>query len=236
VILSFFLAFAGVSCNTTATKSALASISGSQGLSTDQTAALDTCLNSLNGLNILSYSGWQLVFGRNPSLASLPDQCDQSGAGSAAGGANTSQANIGPQLLSTLALVSVALGLLFALAGAVGVLKTRSRALVAIIFGAGAAVLLFLDHVHAKDILMSKIAASEGSSIPGFNASQLFNVNPGPGLIVALTILAVLVVYNLAALIVGAPPVAIAAAETIPPQPPELEASVQPGPPRNLIP
>jgi hypothetical protein len=222
VILSFFLAFAGVSCNATATKSALASIAGSQGLTTSQTTALNTCLDSLNGLNILSYSGWQLVFGRNPSVASLPEQCDQSGAGNAVGSANTSQANIGPQLLSILALASVGLALLFALAGVAGLLKGRNRAFVAIIFGAGAAVLLLLDHLHVDDILMSKIAASEGSSIPGFNAAMLFNVNPGLGLIIALAILAAAVVYNLAALVVGASPVTAALPEPIPPQPPPV--------------
>ncbi len=220
VILTFFLAFAGVSCNTTATKSALGTLAGSQGLSTGQTAALNSCLDSLNGLNILSYSGWELVFGKDPTVASLPARCDQSGAASAAGGANTAQANIGPQLLSILALVSVGLALLFALAGFVGVTRGRSRAFVAIVFGTGAGVLLLLDHLHVHDILLSKIAASEGSSVPGFNATLLFTINPGTGLLVALVILAVAVLYNLPALIAGTSPVAAALPEPIPPPPP----------------
>ena len=50
---------------------------------------------------------------------------------------------------------------------------------------------------HVRDVLLSKISSSEGSSIPGLDTASLFNVNPGIGLIAALVILGVTVVYNL---------------------------------------
>ena len=49
---------------------------------------------------------------------------------------------------------------------------------------------------------MSKISTSEGSSTPGLDPTSLFTVNAGIGLIAALVILGVAVVYNLVALVV----------------------------------
>ena len=96
--------------------------------------------------------------------------------------------------------------------------------MVAVIFGAGSGVLLVLNELHVHDIVLSKIAASAGSSVPGFSPSAYFNVNPGIGLLVVLVILAVAVLYNLSALIVGAGPVAMAPAAPEP-QPPLAAAA-----------
>ena len=143
VMLSFFLAFTGVSCNTTATKSAFKALGGSSGLSAADATALNSCIDSLSGVNILTYSGWQLVFGKDPAIATLPPDCAmESGAVTST---DASSANIGSQLLSILGLASVGLGLLFALAGLLGIFKGRSRALVSIIFSAGGGVLLVGD-------------------------------------------------------------------------------------------
>ena len=212
VILSFFLAFAGVSCNTTATKSAIGSIDASQGVSAAQAAQVSACIDSLGGVNILTYSGWQLAFGKDPVIGSVPPTCNQSNAA----GADTSSANVGPQLLALLALVSIGLGLLLALAGVLGLLTGRSRAMVTAIFGAGAGALLILDQVHVHDVLLAKISASEGSSVPGLDPASLFIVNAGSGLLVALVILGLIVLYNVSALIVGGAPAADA-----PPDSPE---------------
>jgi hypothetical protein len=53
---------------------------------------------------------------------------------------------------------------------------------------------------------LSKISSSEGSSTLGLDPTSLFTVNAGIGLIAALVILAVAVVYNLVALVVTPAP------------------------------
>ena len=224
VILSFFLAFAGVSCNTATTKSALGSIDASQGVTAAEGAQVVACIDALNGVNILTYNGWQLAFGKDPVIGSVPAACNQNNAA----GADTSSANIGPQLLAFLALLSALLGLIFATAGILGIVAARSRAFVTAIFAAGAGVLLLLDHLHVSDVILSKISTSEGSSVPGIDPSTLFNVNPGLGLVVALVILLVALLYNVAALIIGGgPPVVVTADPPEPLPPPEP----QPTPP-----
>jgi hypothetical protein len=200
VILTFFLAFAGVSCNTDAAKTGLQTIAGATGVSAPDAAALDTCLDALKGENIVSYSGWALVFGKDPTIASLPAECNT---GTSVTASDASQVNIGSQVLALFALVAIGLGLLCAVAGFFGVARGRSRAFAAVIFGAGSAALLVLDQLHVHDVLFSKIAASAGTSVPGFNPTTYFSVNPGLGLLVALTLLALAVVYNVVAMIIG---------------------------------
>lgn len=214
VILTFFLVFAGVSCNTTAAKSAVQSLGGSAGLNTSNTAVLNACLNSLSGVNFVTYSGWELVTGRDPDVNPLPEACDRSGAAPAS---VAHQANIGAQLLAILGLVSLGLAFLVAVAGFLDVLKGRNRALVTAIFGAGAGILLVLDQVHIHDVLASRIDAAAGTGLSGLSASSFIDVNPGSGLLIALVILAVAVAYNLVASIAGAGPVPVAT-----PEPPEL--------------
>ena len=235
VIFSFFLAFAGVSCNAAATKSAIGSVGGSQGLSGTEAAQVTACINALDGVNILTYSGWQLAFGKDPVIGSVPAACNQNNAA----GADTSSANIGPQLLAILALVSIGLALLLSIAGALGLLAARSRAFVTAVFAGGAGALLILDQLHVHDLLLSKIASSEGSSVPGLDPASLFNINPGIGLVVALVILGLAVLYNLAALIttpVRADEALPASPNPPPPEAPPPERSAQMVPPRNGIP
>jgi hypothetical protein len=216
VILSFFLVFTGVSCNTATTKSALGSIDATEGVTAAQGAQVIACINQLNGVNILTFNGWQLAFGKDPVIGSVPAACNQNNAA----GADTSSANIGPQILAFLALLSATLGLIFAAAGFLGSLAARSRALVSAIFAAGAGLLLILDYFHVRDVLLSKISSSEGSSVPGIDPASLFSINPGTGLLVALVILLLALVYNVAALIIGAGPPAVATAAPAEPLPP----------------
>jgi hypothetical protein len=217
VVVCFFLAFAGVSCNTDAAKAGLHSLAGAEGVSSSDTAAIDTCLDSINGVNVVSYSGWALVFGKDPSIASLPPACDT---GSAVTASDAAQVNIGPQLLAILGLVAIGLALLCAIAGSFGIGRGRSRAFTAVIFGAGSIALLVLDQLHVRDVLISKIAASAGSSVPGFSPTAYFNVNPGTGLVIAVILLAVAVLYNIGAMIIGeAPPAAVVAPVLEPPPP-----------------
>jgi hypothetical protein len=215
VIGCCFLAFAGVSCNTDATKAGLHSLAGSGGASTSQTAALDTCLDALKNVSVVSYSGWDLVFGKDPSLASLPSACDT---GTTISARDVSQLNLGPQALAILGLVGGGLGLLWALAGSFGIVRGRTRALASIVFGAATGALLLLDQQHVHDLLLARIAASAGTSVPGFSASAYFNVNPGIGLVIALILVVVAVLYNVAALVIGAGPTAVEVAAA--PEPP----------------
>ncbi|HEY6468386.1 MAG TPA: hypothetical protein VI434_01335 [Candidatus Dormibacteraeota bacterium] len=203
VVVCFFLAFAGVSCNTDAAKSGLQGLAGAEGVSSADAGAIDSCLDSLKGENVVSYTGWALVFGKDPTITSLPAACDT---GTAATAADAGQVNIGPQLLAVLALVAVGLALLCAIAGAFGVARGRSRAFAAVIFGTGSIVLLVLDQLHVSDVLLAKIAASAGSSVPGFNPASYFNVNAGIGLVIAVVVLAVAVLYNIVAMIIGDAP------------------------------
>ncbi|MFZ0181212.1 MAG: hypothetical protein WAL84_15295 [Candidatus Dormiibacterota bacterium] len=215
VILSFFLVFAGVSCNTETTRSTIGSIEASQGVSAAATAQVNACIDGLSGVNVLAYSGWQLAFGGNPWIGSVPAACQQSGGLPTI---DTSSANIGPQLPVMLALVSVALALVFAIAGALGLLAARTRAVITAVFAAAAGALLIVDQLHVRDVLLAKIASSAGSSGPGFlGITSLFSVNPGIGLVLALVILAVAVLYNVAAIIVT--PVSEAAQTPEPPPP-----------------
>jgi hypothetical protein len=224
VILSFFLVFAGVSCNPTTTRAALSSIDATQGVTGAEAAQVNDCVNALGSTNILTYSGWQIAFGKNPMVGSVPAPCNQNNAA----GADTSSANIGPQLLAFLALISIFLALLTSVLGVLGLVAVRSRALVTMIFAAGAGGLLILDHFHVRDVLLSKISSSQGSSIPGLDTASLFNINVGIGLIAALAILAVTVVYNLAALIMTPVPAGVAIPESPPPEEPPPPEHVSP--------
>ena len=216
VIGCFFLAFAGVSCNTDATKAGLHSLAGVGGASTSQTAALDTCLDALKNVNVVSYSGWDLVFGRDPSLAALPSVCDT---GTTISARDISQVNLGRQALAILGLIAGGLALLWSLAGAFGIVRGRTRALAATVFGGATGALLLLDQQHVHEVLLARIAASAGSSVPGFSASTYFNVNPGIGLVIALVAILVGVLYNIAALVIGEGPAAVEV-PAVPEQPP----------------
>jgi hypothetical protein len=224
VILSFFLVFAGVSCNSATTKKAIASVDATQGVTGSEAAQVNACVNALNGVNILTYSGWQITFGKDPVVGSIPASCNQNNAAST----DTSSANIGPQLLAFLALACVFLGLLTSMLGLFGLVASRSRALVTAIFAAGAGALLILDHFHVRDVLLSKISSSEGSNVPGLDPASLFNINMGIGLLAALAILAVTFVYNLSAIFVTPTPLDVASPEPLDPVPldsPALDSS-----------
>jgi hypothetical protein len=214
VILSFFLVFAGVSCNTATIKSTIGSIEASQGLSAGESAAVSACIDALSGDNILTYSGWQLAFGKDPVIGPVPAPCIQGNPAAA----DTFPTNIGPQLLLILALVSVFLALVVASAGVLGLLAARTRALITAVLGAAVGALLILEQIHVRDVLLANIASSGGSSVPGFDVASLVNVNPGIGLVLALVILALAVLYNVAALIVVPAPAAAVTPE--PPHPP----------------
>jgi hypothetical protein len=215
VILTFFLAFAGVSCNAATIRSTIGSIEASQGVSPAESAQGSACIDALGGANILEYSGWQLAFGGNPRIGSVPAVCEQSGGLPAL---DTSSENIGPQLPVILALVGISLGLVVAIAGGLGLVAARARALLTAVFGVAAGALLIVDQIHVRDVLLAKIVSSGGSGPPVLGVASLFTVNAGIGLVLALVILAIAVLYNLTALVVVPAPTAVVTPE--PPHPP----------------
>ena len=110
VIVSFFLVFAGVSCNPTTTRAAISSIDATQGVTGAQAAQVNACVNALGSIDILTYSGWQIAFGKNPAaIGSVP--ADRARPERRCPLRSTSSANIGPQFLAFLALISVFLAL-----------------------------------------------------------------------------------------------------------------------------
>ncbi len=150
VVVCFFLAFAGVSCNTDATKAGVRSLAGTGGLQTSQTSALDTCLDALRNVNMLSYTGWALVFGQDPSIPSLPPACDT---GTSVSAREPHPGESRPPGLcharAGLRRVGVALGR----CGVFGIIRPRSRAIAAISFAVATGALLFLDQQHVHDVL-----------------------------------------------------------------------------------
>jgi hypothetical protein len=222
VILSFFLVFAGVSCNAATIRSTIGSVEASQGASAAESAQASACVDALGGVNVLAYSGWQLAFGGNPAIGSVPAVCTQSGGLPTL---DTSSENIGPQLPAILGLISVFLALVFASAGVLGLLAARTRALITAGFAAAAGALLIVDQLHVRDVLLAKITSSEGSSAPGIDVASLFNINPGIGLVVAVVVLVLAVLYNLAALI--AVP---ARGDVMPPEPSQPPPMLPPPP------
>ena len=166
------------------------------------------------------------MFGKDPTIGSVPPRATRTTRPVRA--TRCRAANIGPQLLAFLGLVCVGPGAaLRDSPGSSASLAARSRALVTVIFGAGRGVLLVLDQLHVHDVLLAKIVVER--RVERARAStrrRYFNVNPGIGLLVALVILAVAVLYNLVALIVGAGPVADGAGgdrsrtRPLPPPPP----------------
>ena len=64
---------------------------------------------SLNGVNFVTYDGWALVFGKDPTVASLPAACAVNTGPVTR--ADAAQANVGPQLLAILGLVCAGLAM-----------------------------------------------------------------------------------------------------------------------------
>jgi hypothetical protein len=56
--------------------------------------------------------------------------------------------------------------------------------------------------------------------VPGFSPTAYFNVNPGTGLVIAVILLAVAVLYNIGAMIIGEAPPAAVVAPVLEPLPP----------------
>ena len=161
---------------------------------------MTACINALDGVNILTYSGWQLVFGKDPVIGSVPGAVQpeqRRGRGHVA--RRTSARNSWPS-----SRWSASAWRCCSRSPARSVLvAARSRAFVTAVFAAGAGALLVLDQLHVHDVLLAKIASSAGFERSRARRRVAASTSTRePGLVVALVILALAVLYNIAALIV----------------------------------
>jgi hypothetical protein len=215
VILTFFLVFTGVSCNEATTKAALASIDASEGVSGSEGAQVTACVNALSG-------------GEHPHVQRLATRL-RTGPGDRLGpGSVQSEQRRGPGHLvreyrpatprlsragERRSWTPLRLRRVSRRPGGEEPRPGRGhlrRRLGACCWSS--------TSFHVRDLLVSKISASEGSSVPGIDPSSLFDINVGTGRLIALVILAVLVLVNVSALFVRVPPTAVATPE--PPEPP----------------
>jgi hypothetical protein len=200
-IVCFFFTFAGVSCNTGAAKATIDQLASGSGGSSAQIQQANACLDALNGVNFITYSGINLALGQHPSVVSTPSQCQQSGSTAP----STGQANVGMQTPFLIALIVVAAAALFGLIGFV--VRGRLPALLAAALGIAAIVLLYLGQSSTKDAILNKVTASAGSSssssIPGLSISSFINFNLTFFFWGAIALCAVGALLNLPAVIAG---------------------------------
>jgi hypothetical protein len=232
--LCFLLPFAGVSCNTAALKSG-ASISqelGGSGSADNQ--AMNACLNSLTNVNLVTYSGVNLVAGSSPTVTTkLPAGCStysRETGGSTTATTDPSQANLGIQWLLLIALAAMLAGLLLSLG------RFALRGLAVAACAAGAIILLVVNQGQVSSEFLEKIDQGSGSAalLNGY-----FNVTMGIGAILAIVALAIAVLYNLAAELAplvaagsrAAPVAAPATAYGVPPPAPPGGYGSPPAPP-----
>ncbi len=235
-IVGFFLAFAGVSCNTSAAKALLGGTAQSLGGSSSQTAKAGQCLDALNGYNLATYTGIDLAFGGSPSVSTRgPAACEAVNPSSQASTSRPEQGRVGAQPVELIALVAIAVGLLVSGVFVIRSPGSRARALITLLLSAAGLALVVIAQLQAGRVITDRVAsasAGAGQSTPigGINLSDYLNVNPGIGFFITTGALGLTLLLNLFAAALPRsrapePPGALGPSE--PPQPP---------PPRNGIP
>jgi hypothetical protein len=195
--LCFLLPFVGVSCNTAAGGAALGSALSAAGGS-GSAAAANTCLQSLNGKDLATYSGVNLLTGGNPATSTNIPGCDT---GSTAA-ASTSEGGIGVQPLVLIAFLLILVGI------AAAVLKPRLRSLVSGGAALVAGVLLIVDNATVHTQIVSKLTQGSGDSslsslgISGA-ADQFFDIHAALGFFLVLVALILAFLVNAAAAAMG---------------------------------
>ncbi|MGD0834149.1 MAG: hypothetical protein ABSA40_06950 [Candidatus Dormibacteria bacterium] len=193
--LCFLLPFAGVSCNTAALRSEASIGQELGGSASSSSQALNACLDGLSNVNLVTYSGVNLVAGSSPTVVTaVPPSCSafsqaNGGSVSTSPGAG-SQANLGIQWLLLIALAAMLVGLLLSL----GRFAVRGLAVAAC--AAVAVTLLLVNQAQVSSEFLAKL--DQGSTSAAlFN--NYFNVNVGIGAILAIVALALVILYELAA-------------------------------------
>jgi hypothetical protein len=208
-VLCFLLPFAGVSCNTSAAKSALGPLLSSGGGA--QADAANKCIDALANYNFVTYSGVNLAFNTNPTVKSnsdAPADCQSLNSGSSSSSTSnpfgdSDQAKLGIQPFALGALILVLASLIL------GALKLPMRGVIVAATSVVAIVLLLLQQSKSKDLLTQKItesAASQGGSsgLPaGMDIGSFFQVNLAYGALLCIAVLAIGALYNLASQFLG---------------------------------
>lgn len=204
--LCFLLPFAGVSCNTSAGSAAISGALSQLGASGSSASAAASCLQGLNGKDLLSYSGVNMVTGGNPSAVGSIPGCDSS---TSAPVSTSTAGGIGVQPLIVVALLFVIVGILAVLLRA-----PLRRSLIAAAVGLAAAVLIIINNSTVHGTVLSKLTASLGNSLPSSGSSLpgadlrasvggFFDIHAAIGFTLVLIALFLAVAVNLAALIAG---------------------------------
>jgi hypothetical protein len=209
-IVCFFFTFASVSCNTDAAKSTLQGIEGLGGPpSTGNTAAINRCLNALQGVNLATYTGVNFVFGSSPTvLTTAPNGCPSGTTTSLPGGGtikNGDVINLGVQPLAVAAFAAIALGIFVSELGFFGLLRPPFRGAITTLLAVAALVTLVLQQAHLQNAITSKVSALSAGNGTTFNLASYFIVNNGVAYFVALVALGVGALYNAVSAFFGAP-------------------------------
>ena len=232
-LVCFFFTFAGVSCNTQSAKSALQGISALGGSgSTVNESELDRCLAALENVNLISYSGFNLVFGSAPSvLTTAPAGCQQNGSASLPSSQSAvpsaGQVALGVQPLALSAFIALVLAIIAGALGILGLLRAPLRGLVATLLAMAGFITVLLEQSHLQGAIADKISAESAGAGAPFSIASFFNVDNGIAYVIVLAVLGLAALYNAAVAFFGTaetleqanPPPDAEAPWTPPPQP-----------------
>ncbi len=200
VIICFLLPFASVSCNTDTVKAKMGPRLSSLGGSSSDTASLNHCLDAYKSTSLITYSGINLLVGSDPKVNDTPPACKETGtASSTPPTSKPSEVNVGMQPLALLAFIAILVGLAF------GAFKLPLRSIVVAVLAACGGALLFAEQGHLTSAIPDKLMASGGGSgsLPGFSITDFIQVSAGTGYLLALGLLAIAIIYNLAVFGIG---------------------------------
>ena len=164
-------------------------------------AELDRCINALQNVDVISYSGFSLAFGQAPGVLSTPPQaCPQSSQLPSSGGVIPSgdQAKIGVQPLALTAFIAIVLALLMAALTFLRVLRGPLRAFLSTLLAMIAFAMVLLEQAHVQTAILDRINAQATTSGAPFSIASYFIIDNGIGYIVALIALGIAALYNAA--------------------------------------
>lgn len=197
--LCFLLPFVGVSCNSSAARSALGPALQSLGGSGADAAKAQQCLDALSDRDLATYSGVNLAFGGAPSTSGNVPGCDTSTSGSSTAG---DQGNVGVQPLLLAAFILIVLGALATL--------VRGWRRHAVAGGAAvvALVLVIINNGSVHSAIASKLDSSSGggslaSAGIGASVDSFFTIHAAIGFTLVLVALGMAIAVNALGLMTG---------------------------------
>jgi hypothetical protein len=188
----FFFTFAGVSCNTSVAKQTLSAASSLTG-GAAQSAQLNSCLDSLQGVNLFSYSGINFVLGSAPSqLTTPPGPCGASQSSLGRSGSISSDAiSVGVQPSALAGFIAIALAILWAVAGLLRRTSTRRHFLLLGGLGLIAFVTLVINQAHGPTVILDKVSNTAAGQGAPFSLTDFFVVNTGIAVYVAMAMVGI---------------------------------------------